>query len=157
MGVLKVAKYCINNIAEFSQDSYASHVLRSIFQCLAGFQIATDLLKSKRSQAQSQSNLDLSKIETTESIFDQNDDEIQGIFALICKKVEDVEDSNEIFENIALTRLMEIIIQVSGTSEEKMEKIYNHFWSYFSNWPNLQKTGCKTSSFSGSSDENFEM
>ena len=35
----------------------------------------------------------------------------------------------EIFENIALTRLMEIIIQVSGTSEEKMEKIYNHFYN----------------------------
>ena len=34
----------------------------------------------------------------------------------------------EIFENIALTRLMEIIIQVSGNSEENMEKIYNHFY-----------------------------
>ena len=30
--------------------------------------------------------------------------------------------------SIALTRLMEIIIQVSGTSDEKMEKLYNHFY-----------------------------
>jgi len=40
--VLKVSKYCINNLAEFAQDSYASHVLRSIFQCLAGFQLSKD-------------------------------------------------------------------------------------------------------------------
>ena len=30
--------------------------------------------------------------------------------------------------SIALTRLMEIIIQVSGTSDEKMDKLYNHFY-----------------------------
>ena len=124
--MLKVAKYCINNIAEFSQDSYASHVLRSIFQCLAGFQIATDLLKSKRSQAQSQSNLDLSKIETTESIFDQNDDEIQGIFALICKKVEDVEDINEIcnyeISSEMLQCLLLVLCKKSGKLCKKLAK-----------------------------------
>ena len=44
-----------------------------------------------------------------------------------------ISDPNkEMFSNlggsIALTRLMEIIIQVSGSCEEKMEKIYNHFY-----------------------------
>ena len=63
--VLKVSKYCINNLAEFAQDSYASHVLRSIFQCLAGFQLSKDLLRSKKSQGQAQTNLDLSKVPST--------------------------------------------------------------------------------------------
>ena len=124
--MIKVSKYCINNLTEFSQDPYASHVLRSIFQCLAGNQISTDLLKSKRSQAQAQSNLDLSKIETTESVFGKNDDEIQGIFALICKKVEDVEEIKE-FCNLEVSSeilqcLLLVLCQKSGKLCKKLAK-----------------------------------
>ena len=166
-----MAKYCVNNVSEFALDPYASHVLRSIIQCLAGFTLSTYLLKSRSSQSQAQSNLDLVKIETDESIFNTEDDEIQGILNLICKKIEEVEDfkefgenevssgilqclvlvlskkstklckksakfitnnmfnevSKDVFENISLTRLMESLIEASG-SDESMIKIYNHFY-----------------------------
>ena len=106
--------------------SYSSHVLRSIFQCLAGFQLSKDLLRSKKSQGQAQTNLDLSKIETTESIFDVNDEEIQGVFALICKKVEDLEDINEIcnyeISSEVLQCLLLVLCKKSGKLCKKLGK-----------------------------------
>ena len=66
------------------------------------------------------------KIETTESIFDVNDDEIQGVFALICKKVEDLEDINEIcnyeISSEVLQCLLLVLCKKSGKLCKKLGK-----------------------------------
>ena len=67
-----------------------------------------------------------SKIETTESIFDVNDDEIQGVFALICKKVEDLEDINQIcnyeISSEVLQCLLLVLCKKSGKLCKKLGK-----------------------------------
>lgn len=166
---VKVSKYCFNNFIEFAQDPYASHVLRRLLECLSGRELSTDLLKSKRSQNQAQAKLDLTKISKETSIFKSNDSEIEGIFALVCQKIQDAspeefkdlclnevssevlqtlllildsklakklskkitnemfaEANMDMFQRNALTRLMEVLIQVSGDNND-LFKIYNHF------------------------------
>ena len=172
----KVARYGFNNFNEFAHDQYANHVLRRILNCVAGTNVADDIMKSKRSQAQNQSNLDLAKIKTEESIFtdDEDRDNVEEILKLACTKIEDHEnirelcqddnssgliqtlllvlakkpqsvklckrmakfitneiygadiDSSPILENSSLSRLLETLLEVSG-SNETMAKIFNHF------------------------------
>jgi hypothetical protein len=46
-----VSKFCVNNFDEFCVDAYASHVLRTVIQCLAGFRIADETMtRSRRSR-----------------------------------------------------------------------------------------------------------
>ena len=173
----KVAKYGLNNFNEFAQDQYANHVLRRILNCVAGTSLSDDILKSKRSQAQNQSNLDLTKIQTEESVFADvaaDKETVNEILTLAFKKIEDHEnirelcqndissgfiqtlllvlskkpdtiklckklaklitnevygsevDLSSILENQPLCRLLETLLQVSG-SDQTMAKIFNHF------------------------------
>lgn len=50
--IIKVAKFVINNMAEFSRDTYASHIVRTLAQCLAGTRLPQELVKSRRAQQQ---------------------------------------------------------------------------------------------------------
>lgn len=173
----KVAKYGLNNFNEFAQDQYANHVLRRILNCVAGTSLSDDIMKSKRSQAQNQSNLDLTKIQMEESVFagmEADKENVDEILTLAYKKIEQHENirelcqndissgfiqtlllvlskkydsfklckklakliANEIYgsevdlssilENQPLCRLLETLLQVSG-SDSTMAKIFNHF------------------------------
>ncbi len=46
--LLKVCKFVVNNSLEFAQDRYASHVLRTAYQCLAGIRLRGEAVRSKR-------------------------------------------------------------------------------------------------------------
>lgn len=52
MWLIKVCKFVINNFGDFVFDPYASHILRTSFQCLGGVKVADELLRSKRSLGQ---------------------------------------------------------------------------------------------------------
>lgn len=57
--VVRVSKFMINNFDEFSNNVYASHLLRTCFQCLGGTQIEDTITRSKKSRDQqgSQANV----------------------------------------------------------------------------------------------------
>lgn len=122
--LVKVSKYCFNNFVEFAQDQYASHVLRRLLECLSGQEISTDLLKSKRSQNQAQTKLDLIKISKDNSIFkDTFDPEIQGIFALVCKKIEDSEEFKDLCLNEVSSEVLQtLLIILASKSDCKLAK-----------------------------------
>lgn len=50
--VLKVAKFVINNWDDFCPDVYASHILRTVFQCLSGTKLPVNVLRSRHSRDQ---------------------------------------------------------------------------------------------------------
>ncbi|TRY73701.1 hypothetical protein TCAL_00913 [Tigriopus californicus] len=50
--VLKVTKFVINNWDDFCPDVYASHILRTAFQCLSGIKLPVDVLRSRHSRNQ---------------------------------------------------------------------------------------------------------
>ena len=50
--VLRVSKFMINNIEEFSNDCYASHLVRTCFQCLGGIRIDDNITRSRKSRNQ---------------------------------------------------------------------------------------------------------
>jgi len=54
--LLKVSKFTLNNLADFYGDIYASHIVRTVVQCLAGQRLPPDILKSRRSQQQVMTN-----------------------------------------------------------------------------------------------------
>ncbi len=56
--VLRVCRFSVNNMSEFCSDPYASHVLRSAFQCLSGKRLPGDALRSRRFQAQQEGEKD---------------------------------------------------------------------------------------------------
>ena len=50
--VVRVSKFMINNFEEFSQNIYASHLLRTCFQCLAGIRLDANVTRSRKSRDQ---------------------------------------------------------------------------------------------------------
>ena len=50
--VVRVSKFMINNFEEFSQNIYASHLLRTCFQCLAGTRLDANVTRSRKSRDQ---------------------------------------------------------------------------------------------------------
>ncbi len=50
----RTCRFASNNALEFCEDAYASHVLRTAFQCLSGARLPEDALRSKRFLAQGQ-------------------------------------------------------------------------------------------------------
>ena len=50
--VLRVSKFLINNMEDFCPDAYASHLLRTCFQCLGGSRLDESLTRSRRSRDQ---------------------------------------------------------------------------------------------------------
>ena len=50
--LFKVCKFMVNNFGDFVFDQYASHILRTSFQCLSGVKVADEILRSKRSLGQ---------------------------------------------------------------------------------------------------------
>ena len=50
--VVKVSKFMINNFDEFSKNMYASHLLRTCFQCLGGTRLEDNITRSRRSRDQ---------------------------------------------------------------------------------------------------------
>ena len=50
--VIRVSKFMINNFEEFSQNIYASHLLRTCFQCLAGIRLDANVTRSRKSRDQ---------------------------------------------------------------------------------------------------------
>lgn len=134
--------------------------------------MSKELIKSKKSISQAQNNLNLVTTSTEISIFSKDDQEVDGVFKLAFKKIEDSESiqnlcshqtasgviqslllvlvqvdlklckkltkliTNEIFadkddsmfNNEPIARLLEVMIQVSG-SDSSMEKIFKHFYT----------------------------
>ncbi|XP_065561803.1 uncharacterized protein LOC136028104 isoform X2 [Artemia franciscana] len=56
--LLKVSKFVLNNMEEFVNDTYASHVVRTMLQCVSGVTVMADISKSKKSRDQSNENGD---------------------------------------------------------------------------------------------------
>jgi len=54
--LLKVSKFTLNNLGDFYADTYASHIVRTVVQCMAGQRLPPDLLKSRRAQQQVMTN-----------------------------------------------------------------------------------------------------
>jgi len=50
--VVRVSKFMINNFEEFSQNIYASHLLRTCFQCLGGIRLDANVTRSRKSRDQ---------------------------------------------------------------------------------------------------------
>ncbi|KAK2708790.1 nucleolar protein 9-like isoform X1 [Artemia franciscana] len=56
--LLKNSKFVLNNMEEFVNDTYASHVVRTMLQYVSGVTVMTDISKSKKSRDQSDENGD---------------------------------------------------------------------------------------------------
>lgn len=71
--VIRVSKFMINNFDEFSNNIYASHLLRTCFQCLGGTRLEDNITRSRKSRDQqpNQSNtsneLEVSSFKCNES------------------------------------------------------------------------------------------
>ena len=46
--VIRVARFTINNLDEFAFDRYASHIIRTCLQCVAGVRVAANVARSKK-------------------------------------------------------------------------------------------------------------
>ncbi len=103
-----MAKYSINNFDDFAYDPYASHVLRTSFQCLCGSKLSEDMMKSKRSRGQQNVTKSKNAVEvlTKTSVFKDDDrEEVESIFQLALSKV-------EMTENISGEKLIFLVIMV---------------------------------------------
>ena len=43
-----MARFTINNLDEFAFDRYASHIIRTCLQCVAGVRVAANVARSKK-------------------------------------------------------------------------------------------------------------
>ena len=104
-----MTRFAINNICEFAFDTYASHILKTALQCVAGVKISEEIMKSKSSRLQAEKTKKGAENVYLESI-DPND--IKTLKGAVCKVMESEqkEGKNILFTAINLVKYAVIIL-----------------------------------------------
>ena len=114
----KVSRFAVANFETFVYDPYASHILRTGLQCLAGRRLSEDILRSKRSRGQMASgdkdDLDLKDFEPSE--------ENLTSLSNMCAKVKEAESKPDLVRSDTSVGVLMALILVLKTAAPKEQK-----------------------------------
>ncbi|QQP57540.1 Pumilio domaincontaining protein C14orf21like [Caligus rogercresseyi] len=135
--VLKVSKFAINNFEFFAEDLYASHVLKTAFQCLSGSKYAMEqgakVTSSKEYSFVEEGNdgyLDTLVSSLDKSLlYTLSKSSLNECKMLVKDLLDNVFDEDEVsFESPGVAQLLEMMISVTNEHLPKQfKKIYSRF------------------------------